>query len=167
MHKAQQRNPGQAAISASRWPWWPLALIGAGLILLGGVAWVALGGWPSGSRVPVTVNGSPRLQTDQQRVDLGDRHYGQVVEVSFQLANVGDQTLTFTAAPVITVAEGCCPPKPDMGRMILRPGETTSLTMQFAMHEGMGGQHDFRVQLATNDPQNPSTELQILSNWVP
>lgn len=166
MNKAQ-KNAGSETITRSPRPWWPLALIAAGLIVLGGVAWVAFGGWPTGPRVPVAVTGSPRLQTDQQRVDLGDRHYGQVVEVSFQLANVGDQTLTFTEAPVITVAEGCCPPKPDIGRTVLRPGETTILTLEFAMHEGMGGQHDFRVQLATNDPQYPSTELQVLSNWVP
>jgi hypothetical protein len=148
-------------------PWWPLALIAAGLALLGGVVWVALGGWPTGPRVPVTVTGSPRLQTDRQRVELGNRHYGEVVEASFQLANIGDQTLTFTETPSVTVAEGCCPPKAAIGQTVLRPGETTRLTMQFAMHEGMGGQHDFRVQLATNDPQSPSTELQVLSNWVP
>lgn len=148
-------------------PKWPLALIAAGLILLVGVAWVALGGWPTSPRVPVEVTGSPRLKADQQRIELGDRHYGQVVEVNFQLANIGDQTLTFTETPVVTVAEGCCPPKPTIGQTVLRPGETTVLTLQFAMHEGMGGQHDFRVKLATNDPQNPATELQVLSNWIP
>jgi hypothetical protein len=163
----EQRNTGTETMTRSPRPWWPLALIAAGLILLGGMAWVALGWWPSGPRVPVAVTGSPRLQTDQQRVDLGERHYGQVVEVSFQLANIGDQTLTFTETPVVTVAEGCCPPKPALGRTVLRPGETTVLTLEFAMHEGMGGQHDFRVHLATNDPQNSATELQVLSNWVP
>ena len=35
------------------------------------------------------------------------------------------------------------------------------------MHEGMGGPHDFRVYLRTNDPDEPNKELVILSDWVP
>ena len=35
------------------------------------------------------------------------------------------------------------------------------------MPEGMGGPHDFRVRLHTNDSVEPDTELTILSNWVP
>ncbi len=35
------------------------------------------------------------------------------------------------------------------------------------MHEGMGGPHDFRVILRTNDPAQPVKELVILSDWVP
>jgi hypothetical protein len=30
----------------------------------------------------------------------------------------------------------------------------------------MGGLHDFRVHLLTNDPSNPDKTLQVLSNWV-
>jgi len=51
--------------------------------------------------------------------------------------------------------------------MVLKPGDTTTLSMKFMMHGDMGGQHDFRVQLATNDPANTQTELQVVSNWVP
>jgi hypothetical protein len=35
------------------------------------------------------------------------------------------------------------------------------------MHAGMGGPHDFRVHLQTNDPERPERELVVLSNWVP
>lgn len=35
------------------------------------------------------------------------------------------------------------------------------------MHPGMEGQHDFRVQVRTNDPVEPEKELIVLSNWVP
>ncbi len=35
------------------------------------------------------------------------------------------------------------------------------------MHSGMEGQHDFRVVLASNDPDEPQTELRVVSNWVP
>jgi hypothetical protein len=87
--------------------WLPLAFFAAGIVLLGGVIWVALGGRTSTSTVPIEITGAPRLKADQQRVDLGDIRLGRTVEVSFQLANVGDQTLTFAEAPYITVAEGC------------------------------------------------------------
>lgn len=51
--------------------------------------------------------------------------------------------------------------------MVLNPGETTTLSMEFMMHGDMGGPHDFRVKLQTNDPQQPARELKVLSNWVP
>jgi len=51
--------------------------------------------------------------------------------------------------------------------MALKPGESTSLSMQFMMHAGMEGFHDFRVHLPSNDPQQPDRTLTVLSNWVP
>jgi hypothetical protein len=51
--------------------------------------------------------------------------------------------------------------------MALRPGESTTLSMQFTMHEGMDGMHDFRIHLPNNDPQQPDRTLTVLSNWVP
>jgi hypothetical protein len=37
--------------------------------------------------------------------------------------------------------------------------------MQFMMHKGMEGVHDFRVKVKTNDPVNPEQELVVLSDW--
>ncbi len=51
--------------------------------------------------------------------------------------------------------------------MVLNPGETTIVAMQFMMHDGMGGPHDFRVHFKTNDPQQPELTADVLSNWVP
>lgn len=34
------------------------------------------------------------------------------------------------------------------------------------MHGDMGGMHDFRVHLSSNDPQQPDHILTELSNWV-
>jgi hypothetical protein len=50
--------------------------------------------------------------------------------------------------------------------MVLKPGQTTTLTMQFMMHGEMGGLHDFRVHLPNNDPDWGEQTLQVLSNWV-
>ncbi len=50
--------------------------------------------------------------------------------------------------------------------MVLDPGESTNVTVLFTMQAGMGGFHDFRLHLSTNDPANPDREIVILSNWV-
>ena len=42
----------------------------------------------------------------------------------------------------------------------------TDLMLKFTMPPGMGGPHDFRVQLKTNDPSQPEKELAVLSNWI-
>jgi hypothetical protein len=55
---------------------------------------------------------------------------------------------------------------PTIGSMVLKPGETTTLSMDILMHGDMGGKHDFRVHLVTNDPTQPDSELVVLSNWV-
>jgi hypothetical protein len=51
--------------------------------------------------------------------------------------------------------------------MVLNPGETTTVSMSFMMHGDMGGMHDFRVHLPTNDPAQPDRTLTVLSNWLP
>jgi hypothetical protein len=51
--------------------------------------------------------------------------------------------------------------------MALQPGESTSVSMSFMMHGDMGGKHDFRLHLSTNDPQQPDRTVAVLSNWVP
>lgn len=51
--------------------------------------------------------------------------------------------------------------------MTLQPGESTVITMQYMMHGNMGGLHDFRLHLKTNDSTQPDQVVQILSNWVP
>jgi hypothetical protein len=51
--------------------------------------------------------------------------------------------------------------------MVITPGRTATINLQFMMHEGMDGQHDFQMQLKTNDPASPSTELRVRSNWIP
>ncbi|MDX1994553.1 MAG: hypothetical protein SF029_19380 [bacterium] len=40
------------------------------------------------------------------------------------------------------------------------------MSLNFTMHSGMGGEHEFRVHLQTNDPSNPQQVLTVLSNWV-
>ena len=51
--------------------------------------------------------------------------------------------------------------------MVIKPGEKTTVAMSFMMHGDMGGRHDFRVHLRSNDPAQPEATLQVLSNWIP
>jgi hypothetical protein len=51
--------------------------------------------------------------------------------------------------------------------MVLQPGASTVISMEYLMHGDMGGKHDFRLHLKTNDATQPNKEVQILSNWVP
>lgn len=56
---------------------------------------------------------------------------------------------------------------PAIGSMVLNPGEQTTMSMSFTMHQGMEGMHDFRVHMPSNDPAWDEKELVVLSNWVP
>jgi hypothetical protein len=51
--------------------------------------------------------------------------------------------------------------------MAIAPGGVATITLQFVMHEGMDGPHEFRMLLQTNDPDQPVTDLRVRSNWVP
>ena len=51
--------------------------------------------------------------------------------------------------------------------MVLNPGQQTTISMRFMMHGEMGGLHDFRLHLLTNDPVRPDYTVSVLSNWVP
>jgi hypothetical protein len=51
--------------------------------------------------------------------------------------------------------------------MTLNPGETTTVSMQFMMHGDMGGPHNFRLHLPSNDPAAPDLTASVISNWVP
>jgi hypothetical protein len=51
--------------------------------------------------------------------------------------------------------------------MTIQPGRTATIKLQFTMHEGMDGLHLFRMELQTNDPVQPVTQLDVRSDWVP
>ena len=51
--------------------------------------------------------------------------------------------------------------------MTINPGKRTTLSMRFMMHGEMGGQHNFRVHLPSDDPAEPDRTLTVLSNWIP
>jgi hypothetical protein len=86
-------------------PWLPIIVAVTGVVLVGLAFWGLRG--KSAGKADIEVTGAPSLKADKEQVDLGDVKLGQTVEVSFQLTNVGDQTLRFSEAPYIEVVEGC------------------------------------------------------------
>ncbi len=82
------------------------------LIIVAGVALIAVTlisggtGQPAAATAP-QVTGAPALQVDKEKLDFGDVKLGQTVEAKFEVTNVGDQPLIFTAEPYVEVVEGC------------------------------------------------------------
>ncbi len=86
-----------------------LVAVVAGIVLLGGAAlafWQNNGSQPRAAFTPEAL-GAPRVKADRQKVDLGDVKLGQVVQVSFEITNTGDQTLRFVNDPFVEVVAGC------------------------------------------------------------
>jgi flagellar basal body-associated protein FliL len=89
----------------------PLVWVLGGVILLAGAFFAVWRGNQSAAKqaspVNVEMSGVPSLKVDQEKVDLGDVPVNQMVTVTFQLANAGDETLRFSKPPYIEVKEGC------------------------------------------------------------
>ena len=102
---SQHKNSKKLTHGKKKQPWPMILLFGSGLLLVIG-AFFAFNK-PSRPKVGIEITGSPSLNVDKEKVDLGDVKLDQTVQVSFQLTNVGDQTIKFTKAPYIEVLEGC------------------------------------------------------------
>ncbi len=102
---SQQKNNKNLKHGKKKQSWPMIILFVGGFLLL--IAAVFAFNKPSQSKAAIESTGSPSLKVDKEKVDLGDVKLGQTVEVSFQLTNVGDQTLRFTKAPYIEVLAGC------------------------------------------------------------
>jgi hypothetical protein len=119
------------------------------------------------SNVAIEVTGAPRIKVDQANIDYGNvKNGGTPIRTVIQVSNVGDQDLNFTEAPYIELLDGCCPPVPAIGTLVLKPGESTTVVAEFFMHGKMGGLHNFKLHLTTNDPAEPDKTVSIISNWV-
>ena len=113
------------------------------------------------------MTGQPSALIDRTNFDYGDVKLGSTIQTVFNVKNVGDKDLVFQGEPRVEVIEGCCPPQAVIGSTTLKPGEETTVMLQFMMHTGMGGQHEFRVHVLTDDPKAPEQEVVIRSNWIP
>ena len=89
-----------------KFPIWLLLIMVAGVALIV-VALAGGGNSQSGAATQPQVSGTPALQVDREKIDLGNVPLGQTVSVKFEVTNVGDQALRFTEQPYVEVVEGC------------------------------------------------------------
>jgi hypothetical protein len=112
--------------------------------------------------------GTPKLAVDQEKIDWGTLKNGTKKMIALTVTNTGDGTLRFKEKPYVQVVEGCCPPEMKISSMVLKPGESAMVTsVEFFMHAGMDGKHNYAVHLVTNDTTQPDRVVNVLSNWVP
>jgi hypothetical protein len=88
------------------------------------------------SAAGVTVDGA-NWAMGQVPLDIAVRPY-------WTLTNTGSDPITL-GEPQAEVREGCCPGPFAMERTRLAPGESTTLTFELGMSEGMDGWHDMGV----------------------
>jgi hypothetical protein len=143
-----------------------LGLIGAILAVVALLSALSVVQTVTPKKVALEFSGGPSLKLFQQGLDLGDQKLGDTVPVTFEIANVGDRPLRITEQPYLEVVKGCCPPPVKVGSMLLQPGETTKITFKLMMHGGMGGYHDLRLHIKTNDLNQPDQTITIISNWI-
>jgi hypothetical protein len=139
---------------------WALVALG-GLLIIGAIFVFSNGG-------SADTGGTPAISVEESNIDMGYIKLGEYRSINIKVTNTGDGTLRFKEQPYIEVLEGCCPPQLSIGKMALRPGESTFVqSPDFMMHEGMDGKHDFGIHLKTNDPENPDFLVHVLSDWGP
>lgn len=139
--------------------------VAIGIVAVVGMVLAAVILTPKPVYVPEFTGGA-KVVVDKSLIDFGDVKYEQPVLAEFTVKNVGDEPLNILDEPYLEVKVGCCPSLVKVGAKTLYPGEETTVSTTFTMHEGMGGAHDFRVHLTTDAAVDPHHELTILSNWV-
>lgn len=143
----------------------PILPLTIGVVFVVAVIVVLVAASKQGSSTPPEVSGAPRARLDQTQIDLGKVPLDQQVESVFHLRNVGDHPLVILDEPRVELVQGCCPPRAIVSSTTIQPGEEATIALRFTMHEGMGGQHEFRIHVRTNDPSQPEIPLTVLSVW--
>lgn len=95
-----------------------------------------------GSASGVATAGS--VQVDAANWAMGQVPLDVAVRPSWTIRNTGSEPVSL-GEPSAVVRAGCCPGPLVLGQYTLAPGESTELTFELAMHEGMDGWHDMGV----------------------
>ena len=115
---------------------------------------------------PSQVASTARIAVDQDTFDYGNVNLGATIQTVFHVRNVGAEPLQILNNPQVRIVIGCCPPQAVLSSKIILPGQEATITLNFMMHTGMGGQHRFNIDIQTNDPTQPLKQLVVLSNWI-
>ena len=149
----------------SAWRYIAWIYIAAGILGLVLLVWVVTS-FRSTPAQPIVSVGTAVVSVDSKLIDWGNLKDFTNKTISIKVTNNGTCMLNFTDKPYIQVLEGCCPPDLTVGKMSLRPGESTRVTSAvFYMHPGMDGKHNYAVHIQTNDTTQPDLVVNVLSNW--
>ncbi len=166
MSTAQKTHTRHASVpAASRSKLLPIVLI-AGVVLALIVFTAIILSASSRSQYVPQVTGSARAEVSRTLIDHGDVRMEETVQSVFRIRNIGDRPLRILDEPRVELIEGCCPPRALVSHYTIQPGEESVITLTFTMFDMMGGPHEFRVHVFTNDPTQPEIPLTILSNWI-
>ncbi len=86
---------------------WGILLLGIAVIAFVVAGYMIYEGVSQPARPVSAGSMGPRLQVDQEQIDLGDRKFNQPVRATFNVKNMGDGTLTLNVPRLVTVLEGC------------------------------------------------------------
>lgn len=82
------------------------------------------------------------------------------VRPSWTLTNTSDRPVEI-GKPNAVVRQGCCPGPFTGGQMMLRPGQSTSITFELSMHPGMDGWHDMGVYVPVTSSSGDEETLEL------
>jgi hypothetical protein len=159
MHPQAVRNPTIRSTAM-----WMLVSVGVATFFVVTIFLIISG---QGASYQPEITGRPAIQVSETQFEYGDVHYNTPITTSFQVKNVGDNTLFILGDPQIQVLEGCCPPRVNTSSRQLEPGQEATVSFTFSMHEGMDGPHHFLVHVRTNDPVIDDQYVHVTSNWIP
>jgi hypothetical protein len=96
--------------------------------------------------------------------DMGQVPLDVAVLPFWTLTNTGSTEVTL-GEPQAEVRAGCCPGPFALGAATLAPGESTVLTFELAMHEGMDGWHDMGVYVPIEGSEQGWLELGVTGDF--
>jgi len=130
--------------------WFGVAIIG--VLLVGAGAWVWLGN-----------RGVPRLMVTPTSYDFGQVPADRALRASFTVTNAGTAPLAIES---ITTSCGCT--KATISSRTIPPGKAAQLDVTFdpRVHPDATGPMFRVVYLASNDPAQPETQIELRMNVV-
>lgn len=106
-------------------------------------------------------NAAPKIEFENECIDLGKIASGNPITATFKSANAGDAELEITA-----VRPGCGCTKAETSKSKIAPGESSTITIVFNS-SGYSGAVSKSISVATNDPARPNLAISFKTEVVP
>ncbi|MDD2635874.1 MAG: DUF1573 domain-containing protein [Bacteroidales bacterium] len=101
---------------------------------------------------------APKIEFDNTQFEFGTLKQGEKSSNNFTFKNTGKSDLVIRK---IRASCGCTATNPE--KMVVKPGETSYLTVTFNSN-GKRGRQNKTITVITNDPKQPSVVLKVIGN---